>query len=307
MMSDRKALALAFGTALTWGMAGIFIRLLPFPGLFITGLRLLIALVGLTPILILRRHKLAFADFQRGSMYFLAALMITYYLTAVLAFQMAPVAEVALLIAASPLLVLGTNTLRGIRVSRGEKIGAVMAVLGVACVLGPKLTPGSFDHRHVIGDLLALASAGCSAAFATFYGRARANTEHAVDAFIVSVAAMLTGGLALTMTASAIGQIDYSALTQMRYLVPALGLGLVSTAFPSVAYSTASQRLPAVVTTTIQLLIPIVSTIGAAIFLREIPSLWLIPGGLLVIGGIFTLVRSAQSREVAVEEELTNL
>lgn len=307
-MIDRRAVWLALGTATTWGFAGTFIRLLAdFPALFVTGYRLAIAIIALAPVLWIRRSLLPMRDLRRHSTYKLGLLLVAYYLTSVLAFQMAPVAEVALLIASSPLLVLGANAIRGISLTRGERLGAILACIGVAFVLGPKLSPGNFHASYLVGELLAILCAGCSATFATIFGTSGTDEHPAPDPFLVAVTAMLLGGVGLTTTSAATTHIDFARLVEPKYLIPALGLGVVSTAFPSVAYSSASRRLPAVLTTTIQLLIPVVSTIAAAVVLREFPSVWAIPGGLLVLGGIYILVRSAKSPQIAVEEELTNV
>lgn len=307
-MVDRKAVALAVGTAVTWGLAGTLIRLLAaFPALFVTGLRLAIAAAVALPIAWIWRRRLRLADLRRASTYLLALILVAYYLTAVIAFQLAPVAEVALLIASSPLLVLTANLLRGIPINRGEKIGAAVAAVGVALVLGPKLSPGNFQMRYLVGELLAVLSAGCSASFATLFARRRPEGTRAPDAVIVSLTTFVFGAALLTSSAFVVSSINFSLLAHPSTLAIAVFFGVVSTAFPSLAYAIASQRLPPVLTTTIQLLIPVVSTIAAAIVLRELPSIWAFPGGALVLGGIAVLVRSARSPEVSLEEEFTNL
>jgi drug/metabolite transporter, DME family len=307
-MVNRRAVALAVGTAVTWGLAGTLIRLVSvFPAVFVTGLRLAIATVAVLPVIYLWRNRLSLSDLRRPSTYALAALLVAYYLTAVFAFQMAPVAEVALLIASSPLLVLGANLLRGVTISRGERFGALLACIGVAFVLGPRLSPGSFQIRYLAGELLALLSAACSAGFATLFGRPRPDGSKSPDPLMVALTTFIAGGAALNAVAFAFLPIDLSLLRSPRVFVPALALGIISTAFPSLAYSTAARSLPPVLTTTIQLLIPDVSTFAAAIVLRELPSVWFIPGGTLVLGGIAILVRSASSPAVVREEEFTNL
>lgn len=306
-MADRKGVALAVATAFTWALAGIWVRLLAgLSSVFITGMRLVVALVALTPVLFLRRRHLQWRNLRNRWAYVLAALLITYYITAVIAFQYTVIAEVSLLIAASPLLVLGFNTARGEKVSRGEKLGALCAICGVAMVLGPKLAPGSFDLARLTGDLLSIASAACAATFATLSVRLNKRDEN-IDPFMVTTLTLVIGGIVLLSLSSFFTPQDFGHLYRAKYLVPALGLGIITTAFPSVAYSAAAKRLPAVVTTTIQLLIPIVSTSTAALVLGEVPSLWVLPGGVLVLAGIYTLVRSTSSSEAAIEEELTNV
>ena len=63
-------------------------------------------------------------------------------------------------------------------------------------------------------------------------------------------------------------------------------LGAVSTAVPTVAFSVASRKLPAVLATTFALLTPVFAAAFAALVLGERPSPWLLPGGALVLGGV---------------------
>lgn len=94
-MTERNALWVAAVTSLTWGLTGIFVRLLPsISPLTVTAGRLVIAFVVVLPALIL------FRDTRRGFKtalgrpiaYVLALLLSGYYLLATAAFQMAPVA-----------------------------------------------------------------------------------------------------------------------------------------------------------------------------------------------------------------------
>jgi len=72
----------------------------------------------------------------------------------------------------------------------------------------------------------------------------------------------------------------------------AVVLAVITTAIPTLAYSTASKRLPAVVTTTTRLMTPVFAAVAAWVVLEEVPSVWLAPGGALVIGGLLVSLRS---------------
>ena len=98
---ERITLLAASLTAVMWGLTGIFVRLLPgVPPLAVTTGRLSGSLVVALPIFAIsdaRRSSLKLAV-KKPSTYTLASLLAGYYLIATAAFQLAPVAEVALLL-----------------------------------------------------------------------------------------------------------------------------------------------------------------------------------------------------------------
>jgi drug/metabolite transporter (DMT)-like permease len=307
-MADRKALALAFTTAFLWGFGGVLIRLLaPLPAVMITGLRLTIAAAAVLPFVAWRWRELPFADLRRNSTYFAATMLVSYFFTAAMAFQRIPVAEVAVLLAAAPLLVLAFNVIRGVAITSGEKIGALLAFCGVLTVVLPGFTAGNATLHRLAGDALAILSAGCTASFATMFARDHQRESRSADPTVVSLTAFVLGGAITFIVGLFVTGPHRALLTTRTHLLPALLLGVFVTAAPSLAYSTASRRLPAVVTTTIQLLIPVVSVFAAQYILGEAPSRWVIPGGVLVLGGIGIMVRSTRSKEVAIAEEFTNV
>jgi drug/metabolite transporter (DMT)-like permease len=67
-------------------------------------------------------------------------------------------------------------------------------------------------------------------------------------------------------------------------------LGVVSTLVPTLAFATAARRLPPVLTSAAQLLVPVVSAATAALALGERPSAWLVPGGALIGAGLARLL-----------------
>jgi drug/metabolite transporter, DME family len=68
-----------------------------------------------------------------------------------------------------------------------------------------------------------------------------------------------------------------------------LGLGILSTAIPTICYSFAAKHLSPILTTTLNLLTPIFATLIAVLLLKEqFPILSLI-GAVLIIIGILSL------------------
>ena len=140
---QRSAVATAVVTAAMWGLTGIFVRLLPpLSPLAITSGRLSVAFASTLPILVIyaaHRRELK-RVFTRPIAYALACLLVSYYLLATASFQLAPVAEVALLLSTPPLFVLTLRRLHGDAPTHLEIIGAVSSVTGIALILAPQLT-----------------------------------------------------------------------------------------------------------------------------------------------------------------------
>jgi drug/metabolite transporter (DMT)-like permease len=167
---ERTAVVAAGLTAVMWGLTGIFVRLLADVSPFaVTTGRLLIALAVTLPILAISdatrlRAKVAL---RNPFAYALASLLAAYYLLATAAFQLAPVAEVALLLSTTPLFVLALRRMTGDDPMVFEMLGAGMAVVGISLILGPRLTPTeTFAIDRLIGDVLAICAAVLTALYA---------------------------------------------------------------------------------------------------------------------------------------------
>lgn len=284
-------------TAVTWGMVGIWVRLLPLPALFITGARLLIAFAGLLPFVLLSPARVrAFPQALRNRWsWFLAAALVAYYVLAVTAFQFGTVAEIGLFVGTSPAFILITRLARRQPISRREWIGAAIASVGIAFVLGPKIAAANAGLMHrLIGDLLALASAAMSAIYAgTFRALHEDEREDnpAPEPMDVALIAMVVGGTLLTAGSQIARPVAMEQLVRPSILLFLVVLGLLSTAVPSITYALASKRLPAIITTTSQLMIPVVATIAAAFILNEKPDWTLYVGGALIVYGIVHMFR----------------
>jgi drug/metabolite transporter (DMT)-like permease len=279
---------------------GTLVRSIPAltPTELVTG-RLLFALAATVPVLTLAAPRAQLADAaRRRTSWILAALLAAYYLLAVPAFRMAPVADVALLLATAPLCALGLRRLRGARASGAERVGALLALAGVALTLVPSLdaaldrTAGSASARP-LGDLLALLAACSSAGYALIFRAAQERGEapapFGVAVLTFALGATLAGLPAIARAAPLVPLTRLDARGTMLLAV----FGIVSTLVPSLTLAVAARRLPPVLSTGSTLLIPVVSALAAAFALGERPSLWLLPGGALVAAGLLRLITSA--------------
>jgi drug/metabolite transporter (DMT)-like permease len=262
--------------------------------------RLLFALAGALPVLALPAPRAQLADAaRRRTGWLLAALLAAYYLLAVPAFRLAPVADVALLLATAPLCALGLRRLRGARASGAERTGALLALAGVALTLVPSIqaalagAQGATAGRRLLGDLLALLAALSSAGYALTFRAAQQRGE-APAPFGVAVLTFALGATLAALPAAAhgaplvpLGRLDARGTALLATF------GIVSTMVPSFTVAVAARRLPPVLSTATTLLIPVVSALAAAVALGERPSPWLLPGGALVAAGLLRLISSA--------------
>jgi drug/metabolite transporter (DMT)-like permease len=183
---DRVGLACAAATALTWGMVGTLVRAIPALGpIELVAGRLAFALAGAVPALALAVPRAAVRTTAGDARaWALAALMVAYYALAVAAFRLAPVADVALLLATAPLCALALRRLRGERTTARERSGALVALAGVAVTLVPSVQAAAAagTSARLAGDALGLAAAAASAGYALGYRQAQLRTLHGARA-----------------------------------------------------------------------------------------------------------------------------
>ena len=281
---DGVALASGLLAPVTWGMTGVFIRLLHgLPTLYIVMARLGVAALVLLPWAL--RSRRGVAEAMRSP---LAAPMGAYYLFATEAFVRAPVVEVTLLVSSAPVVAVGLDAIRGARPLRQQVIGAVVAVLGLVLFL----RPGSrITHDQALGYAFALCAAVASAAYAVGL-RARAQARRPLDPLVLTVMACVLGALAsglLVAFGAPMPATPGFAASPWPYLAL---LGCISTAVPTLAFGLASARLPAVLTTSLGLLTPLFAALFAGVLLREWPAPAAIPGALVAIAGVVLVLRA---------------
>jgi drug/metabolite transporter (DMT)-like permease len=296
-MTERQALLCAATTSLTWGLTGVFVRLLPaIPPLTIAAGRLVIALAAVLPVLALSpdtRHGLGNA-LRYPCSFVLALLLAGYYLLATTAFQMAPVAEVALLLSTPPLFVLVIRTVRGEPSSPGEIRGAVLAVSGIALILAPKMSfSAEQSGLHFWGNVIAICASASTAIYAHTY-RVLAEQKRAPQTSGVSVLTFAMGGAILTLAAGLAPTSSGLAELKSGDLPVFLALGVLSTAVPTLGFAMAAKRLPAIITATISLFIPLFSGFFAYLILGERLSALFVAGCALVLWGVSMIARGGR-------------
>ncbi|APZ41753.1 hypothetical protein BW247_00450 [Acidihalobacter ferrooxydans] len=244
------------------------------------------ALVAWRVLLAALLFRLFFPRVRRGftgAAWGLGSMLVAYYLAAVFAFQHAPVGEVSLCIGCAPLFVLLYQALGGRFPLLGELTAVTLTLTGLGVMLWPSMTDGSQTGVWV-GLLSALVAAALTAGYATAH-RALALRARSPSGAEVGRAAFLPLGLILLLGAGFAGG-GAVMPRQTLAVLAVLGLGVVSTALPTLAVAVASSRLPAFLNTLIRLTTPVFATGFGWVFLHQQLTLWTLGGGALILCGL---------------------
>jgi drug/metabolite transporter (DMT)-like permease len=157
----------------------------------------------------------------------------------------------------------------------------VLTASGLSCNLeGGQAVPGA-----LLGNMLALIGAIC-ASFYLIIGRILRKT---IDLSVYVYCIFACAGIFLMFFALAAGKSFYP------YSLASYGFCLALAVFPQIVGHTslnwALAYLPVGLVAIVLLGEPIGSTILAAIFLKEIPTVWELSGGIIILSGIFIASR----------------
>jgi drug/metabolite transporter (DMT)-like permease len=278
----------AITTASGWGMAGIFIQLVPnFSALSIVAIRLSLALVFIVLILLLFQNNslIHINELRRATTWGFSWIMLACYTFGTIAFQMAYVGEVTLLMATAPIFVILFKFLLREQVEPNDYRGAFIAFIGICFVIFPSLiVDGMISKQRIIGNFLALLVSILFAIYAIWFS-SLSQQDNAPSSINIALGTFILG--CSTFFSTILRSLSaYNNSANIKYLIAFLGLGIVSTVIPTLSYATAARRLPPLITTSILLLEPIFAMVFAFIVLGEVPSIWIIPGTICIVTGI---------------------
>lgn len=293
MLQSLHLSALIFGclAALGWGLTGTFVKLLPnFTTLEVLWLRSVVAFLVTAPILAIDRPmRTQFLTLIRTPIGLsLSSLMVCYYLFAVRAFQLAPVSDVVLVIGLAPSIGLVVKAAMHKPVSVREGAGAVTAFFGLLLFVWPKFQ-GSFNQStYLIGLFFAFLAACVTLGYASLF-KYHASQNSTLNPIAIALATFMLGSIAISPIAAYFSPQSILHLRELNVGWIILGLGILSTAVPTICYSFAAKHLSPILTTTLNLLTPIFAALIAVLFLKEqFPMLSSI-GAVLIIIGILSL------------------
>lgn len=285
-------------TSAMWGLTGVFVHLLtPMSFWLIVGDRLFVA--SLVALLILIFSRTVWGSFlvtlRNPLAYFLSIVLVGYYLLTTIAFQLSSVTEAALLLSTPPFFVLLWRWLRNITPNLLEVIGALMALSGIIFVVVCKNGCSNLEFSGSInGDVSAICASALTACYAYIYN-AMKNSNKAPDALTVSFLTFFIGSIVLGVVLR-LDNLD-AVDTGNQYVFIILGLGILSTAFPTIGFAIISRELSPLITSTASLLIPVFAGLFAFIFLDEKPSIYFFIGSAFVLAGVGMIIYGGSSNK----------
>ncbi len=281
-------------SVLGWGMVGIFIRLSSLQSpLLIISIRFFITFIVLFLVLLFQgKTKQVFVEFftSRVTIILSLVLFLTYFL-GTMAFMLASIGEVTLLISISPFFVILFKRLKGEGTSRNELWGTIIAILGVIIIMLPKITMQiDISSRSLLGDILALTAALLFAVFVVI-SNTQDRRKKQVNSLSVTLGTCFFGILVflylMLFDRSSFPSKDLTTLN----ILSIFALGFFSTAVPTFGFAYASKKTPPVLLSNILLLEPVFAISFAYLFLAEIPHTYIYPGIFLIFIGLLKVSR----------------
>lgn len=295
-------LIIALASIVGWGLVGVFIRLSSLQSpLLIISMRFMITFSVLLIVLLAQgKTKQVFKDlFSNNTIIVLSLVLFLTYLFGTIAFMLAPIGEVTLLISSSPFFVILFKKLKGIVISKNEYIGTIIAILGVAVIFHPHLsTKLSLSGSSLVGQVFALSGALLFAIFVMI-----SNTQNVLNKQIntlsVTLGTCLFGALIFLYillfdkTVFPLGELNGVNILSI------FSLGIFSTAIPTFGFAYASKKLPPLLLSNLLLMEPVFAIVFAYLFLSEIPNSYIYPGILLILLGLLKVSRKTSADNIA--------
>jgi len=195
------------------------------------------------------------------------------------------VANATLLANFAPIFVtLGSWLLFGERFSKLFLAGLALSMLGAITLMGSSLNLGT---QHLYGDLLGLGCGGFYGGYILSIAKLRARFD--------TLTVMLWSGLVTFLLLLPLSWIQGESLiapSLYGWLI-LIGLALISHAGGQSLIAFSLAHLPAAFSSVVLLMQPVIAAILAVIVLGELPVVWQIVGGLIVLVGIYTAKRGS--------------
>ena len=281
-----KADMAVLGVAVTAvGTSGPLIAAAAAPAMAIAFWRNAIATVVLAPSVLLRgnlRAELRGLGRRTTVLALVSGLILgAHFATWTPSAKLSSVASATAFAATQPIFAAIVAKVVGHHVPRRAWGGIVVAFVGVIVLSGVDFHA---SLRAFQGDLLALTAAAFAAVYMTIGGEVRKTASLPTYAFLCYGAASVFLIGAAFVTGSSLVGFGANAWLKIGALT-LLAQFLGHTLFNSVVKTTSAT----VISTAILLEVPMAAAI-AAIFLHQIPSVWAIPGAVLILGGLLLVV-----------------
>lgn len=288
-IKNMKKLIIILGTV-SISLSAIFARLATAPSMILVFYRMLFACLLLLPVLFVRcREELR--GLQKKDIFLCACSGLFLGMHFTLYFESLKYTSIAASVVLVNLEVFFVAIFLFCRYREKIPVKGVMGI--IAAFFGTLLIAiadmGS-GTNVLFGDILAFGGSLCVAVY-TLIGRScRTHISTSVYTCFVYGFACLTVGIAALLSGT-----PFSGYEPVNYAL-ALGMTVFCTFFGHSIYSWGLKYLKASYITTIKLLEPVFASLLGLFIFREIPGVFVIIGGAVVIGGIIYYTRNSESK-----------
>jgi drug/metabolite transporter (DMT)-like permease len=234
------------------------------------------------------RRWRALTPAQWRGLFLAGAFLAAHFATWVPSLRFTSVASAAALVATQPVWAALIARAGGAAVNRGVWVGIVVSLVGVVVLTGLDF---SLDPRSLIGDALALVGAVLAAAYVTAGERSRQTLgtgDYTLAAYLTSAALLLPVCLVFGAALAGYSTRDWLLILALTAIAQLLGHTLINHALQTTSATVVSLailfELPGAV-------------LIAAVWLRQLPPLEVLPALVLLSIGLVIVIRSARSRQ----------
>lgn len=247
---------------------------------------------GATGVWVLLRQRAELRRLDRRELRLIAwsgVLLGLHFATWVPSLRFTSVAASTALVATQPVWAALIARARGVRIAPMAWLGIGVALLGVLVLTGVDV---SMDPMHLIGDGLALLGAVFAAAYVSVGEHARKTVSTSTMTFVlyaVSALTVLVAVIALRVPLTGFSMQAWGMIILLTVTAQLLG------------HSMMNRLLATVPATFISLSILFEmpgATILAAVLLGQVPPIGVIPAAVLIIIGLFLVIRTAKAPEI---------
>lgn len=285
---------LAIGVAMvSISFASIFIKWSESAPFVIASYRLGVTCLILLPFLLYFGGLRCIASFRRDewALILISGVALSFHFGLwITSLSLTLVSTSVILVTSHPMFVAGvSHFLMRERVRRAAAAGIVLAFSGV-CVIS--LNDYRVGGDSLMGDLLAFLGGLCAGIY--FLSGRVARRTVPLTPYVFSV----YGISALVLLASAVVAGDQVVVTDRRELTLFLLMAVVPTVFGHTMFNYALKKVPAHIVSTSVLGEPVGASLLAYLLLPgEVPTVWIVVGGALVVTGLYVVLTRGMSRE----------
>lgn len=254
--------------ALLWSIAGIFMKLIPWNGFAIAGIRSLIAGLTMLAYVLIKRYKLVINKKTLTAGLFTGLV----YTCFTVSNKLTTAANAIVLQFTSPVFIVVFSALIFKQRIRKRDVGVVvLTLLGIALFFFDQLKPG-----YIAGNFVAIAAGLFMALMFIFVGDLEQEARYSAIiigqglTFLIGLPFILRYGLTFTPTITA----------------SILILGIFQLGISYILYVKASKYCPPLACCLLGALEPLLNPVWVAIFDGERPGIWALIGGVIVVASI---------------------